>query len=1021
MISFASNKKYSLPDKSPVEPVHTAVQGRVRFSIKGLKHNQHFARYLKCKLTDVPEIFCSKVNYFTGTVLIYYGKKQSLQTLRQFLLENVNDFDSKKKSFDSELCEQPAPLSESDKKFSALFKSQGNKKKYNSLQWHTSSIEEVSRYLSSNAETGLTKENAQWRTLFMSSLYTPEKKQSDFSMFLSQFSTLPVALLGVSSVLSLFGGAFADAVIILTVIAINAFIGYSTEKKAQKEIDSLKKIGEQMALVIRDGKQIWINATEVVPGDVVYLTKGLQVPADCRLIKSQGLHIDESILTGESLPVHKHASLLSVSNLPPAEQNNIVFKGTLVTGGEGLAIAIATGEYTELGNIQQLALSVLPPPTHLERELNHTGNWLVKISGIACGSIFLFGLLRGVGLWPMLRSTISLAIAAVPEGLPAVATTTLAFGVKRMRVNKILVRELDAIEGLGNIETVCLDKTGTLTENRMSVTQLVTYKDYVNVNDDCTPQILNNEIVALLQIMILCSENGHTGTDVSSTETALSRCAHGAGIDANSLFRDYPLYNKRLRSGKRNYMSTVHTIENRESISFCKNLEGQFLIATKGNPQEVFDRCSHYVENGELRQLGDDQKEKISNQNREIASLGLRVLGCAFNVNNNSEVKHRNDLIWLGLVGMSDPIRPGTSDLINAFHSAGINTIMITGDQAQTATSIGMKLGLSRNGKLAVIDSGKLQEMEEDSLAQQVRNVHIFARVNPAQKLQIVKALQKSGHIVAMTGDGVNDSPALRAADIGIAMGKSGTDAARESASIIIEDDDLKTLITAISEGRNTVENIGKSVHFLVSTNMSEVMLMSVSVVCGVALLTPMQLLWINLISDIFPSLALSMEPPSADILHKPPRAPSERILSPQVLKRTASEAFVITAASLAGYGLGIFRYGAGPQSRTMGFLTLTTAQLLHTLSCRSDHLSFTSLRPNNYVNSAVIFSLVLQAATVLVPGLRGLLSLESIRFTDWLAAGAFAGASLLTNEFTKSTSQLSATHVNQEKTNDKQ
>jgi Ca2+-transporting ATPase len=782
---------------------------------------------------------------------------------------------------------------------------------------------------------------------------------------------------------------------------------------------------------MREGQLQEISAQEIVLGDILVLKPGSYVTADARLIEAKRLSIDESALTGESLPVAKNTHALTQDNVPLGDRTNMVYMGTLVTGGQGLGVVVATGKYTEMGKIQSLVGEAELPETPMQKQLDQAGNQLVLISSAFCTVVFGIGLLRGYGWLEMLKTSISLAVAAVPEGLPAVATTTLAIGIAQMRQHHVLIRRLDAVETLGSIQTICMDKTGTITANKMSVVEL--YSDttrlkvvdgQLQVGEERINPYTRDELLKLIHVLALCNEseingNGNSngkGSEYvvrgSSTENALIDLAIASGVDVNELREKYPLQKIEHRSETRNYMTTFHTAR-----------ETQELIAVKGNPTEVLALCGWYIKDGQTLPLTDTEKLAIEIENERMAGNGLRVLGAAYRLDEplngaktrrnttkkastaSAETNGRPTLIWLGLVGMADPIRKGVKDLMGSFHQAGIDTVMITGDQSPTAYAIGKELNLSQNQPLEILDSTRLTNIDPGAMKTLCDRVHVFARISPAHKLQIVQSLQSEGKVVAMTGDGINDAPALKAADVGVAMGHTGTDVAREVGDVVLENDNLETMIVAVSQGRTIYNNIRKSVHFLLSTNLSEIVVMLTATALGIGQpLNAMQLLWLNLVTDIFPGLALALEPPEPDVLSMPPRHPDEPIIQTSKFQRIVLESVTISASALAAYGYGILQYGIGPQASTIGFMSLTIAQLLHAYSCRSEKHSIFGgqpLPPNQYLNFAVAGSLGLQLLAA-APPLRGLLQLAPIDLVDVAAIGGSALLPLLVNEGTK-------------------
>jgi Ca2+-transporting ATPase len=991
------------PKQIHISLVHGTVRGRARFAVSWLYRNESARPSLESQLRKCPGIEDVSASPLTGQILIRFDPSLSHADILQLLIGACGATASKP---------QPA--------FPGVEKSRRNPARPPRViehedsprrTWHTLSSQTVLREFNSSGSRGLTdaKAASALARYGPNTLARPTRR-GELSILLGQFKSLPVALLGASAALSLVTGGLADAIVILGVVCINAGIGYVTESQAERTIDALGHLTRTPALVLRDGAIVEIEAEAVVPGDILVLAPGSRVAADGRLIEARDLSVDESALTGESLPVAKAKGALKQADLPLADRTNMIYMGTVVTGGSGFAVVVATGRGTEIGTIQALVGETRPPATPMQRQLDQLGNQMVILSGAICGVVFVVGLLRGYGMLQMLRTSISLAVAAVPEGLPTVATTTLALGIRTMRRHKVLIRHLDAVETLGAVQVICLDKTGTLTANRMAVQALHVAGRPITIVDQAfyaaTGRIdpyANDELLRLLHVAVLCNDtevNGASGAytlNGSATESALIHLAIAAGVQVPSLRGMYPRTETEYRAENRNYMLTRHRAP-----------DGGALLALKGSPEEVLALCHWWLRDGTRLELSDADRESILIENDKMAGSALRVLGFAYRQAAGGDVPSvAPEFTWLGIAGMADPVREGVKELIGLFHQAGIDTVMITGDQSATAYAIGKELELSGGRSLDILDSTRLDQLEPEVLKGLAQRVSIFSRVSPANKLQIVQALQRANKIVAMTGDGINDSPALKAADIGVAMGDTGTSVARDVADVVLEDDNLHTMIIAVSEGRTIYSNIRKSIHFLTSTNLSEIAVMLTSIAAGMGTpLNTMQLLWINLITDIFPALALAVEQPEPDVLRRPPRDPEEPIIGKADFKRYAFESGMITAGTMAAYGIGIGRYGIGPQASTNAFMTLTFAQLLHAYSSRSERYSIFSrerLAPNPYLNLAVGGSTVLQAASVLVPGLAGLLGNTRPGLIDLITIAGGAGLPLLVNEATKS------------------
>ena len=1019
-----------------IEAVHDSVKGRARYRVEGLYRSDDLKQYLEEGLPKKAGISFVSASTLTGNVLVLYTPEfestQVAAQLSELLAERRHNGNGRGalRALDAPRC--PVPIRK-HRRGEAVQRSgtQGPSRRSVRKQivhgeqqvlepWHLRHADEVLDFFGCTRETGLSTGGQQERLKRFGPNILPESvPRSGWSILAEQFMSLPVALLGAAAVISVATGGLADAMVIMSVVGINAVIGYATESGSERTIHSLKNLVRPSALVLRDGQVCIVGVEAVVPGDLLVLRPGSYIAADARLVEAQYLSVDESALTGESMPAGKTHDALDDPDLPLADRINMVFMGTLVTGGQGLAIVTATGGFTQMGQIQTMVGEARAPSTPMEQQLDHMGTQLALISGAVCGGVFFMGLIRGYGFLQMLKSSISLAVAAVPEGLPAVATTTLALGIRNMRRQNVLVRRLEAIETLGSVQTICLDKTGTLTLNRMSATEIFVGMEGMRVWDGkflseagYQNPYLCEELLKLLHVSVLCNESeifgseGQVSFSGSSTENALLNMALTAGVSIVQLRQSFPLLKIVHRSETRNMMLTVHA-----------TAEGPAkVIAVKGSPPEVLALCTWHIKDGAKLPLLEEDREAILAANEEMAGRALRVLGCAYamaengvSIGDNGDIEI-NDLMWLGIVGMKDPVRPGVKQLIGEFHGAGIDTIMITGDQSATAYAVGKELNLSAGKDLEILDSRHLSDMPPDVFKALSKSLHVFARVSPAHKLEIVRVLQETGRVVAMTGDGINDGPALKAAGIGIAMGHTGTDVAREVADVVLEDDNLETMVVAISQGRTVYNNIRKSVHFLLSTNMSEIIVMFTCISAGLGEpLTAMQLLWINLISDIFPGLALALEAPEPDILSRPPRDPKEQILQPAALKKMVRESAVISAGSLGAFGYGLLRYGRGPQANTLAFLSLTVGQLLHALSCRSETKTIFDrgkLPPNRYLTGALVGSFALQGVAMVTPGMRRLLSISPLGVMDGLVAAGGAVLPLLANEAIKKTTR---------------
>lgn len=990
---------------SYVDPIHTEVAGRARYRVAGLQRSKLVQQYLESRLAAEADILKVSASPTTGNLLISYNSDNTPQSIAQLVDSVMADFSPQwKDAGASSTVRFPVPEEKSHGLDAHTIARDGM---ISADQWHRLKREAVMGFLDTDHKKGLSLDMVGARQRqYGANLLPAAEPRSNWDIFRDQLLSLPTYLLGAAAGVSILTGGLLDAAVIMGVVAANAAIGYWTESKAEKTIHSLKKLVRPCAEVIRDGQAAAIPAEEVVVGDLLVLKPGMYVAADCRIVKAGHLNIDESMLTGESMPVHKYAKVIAKKRLPLADRRNMAYMGTLVTGGQGLAVVVATGRFTEIGQLQLMLDQTRPPETPIERQLGQMGDQLVLMCGAVCGAVFVLGFMRGYGVARMMRMAISLAAAAVPEGLPAAATINFALGVNRMRKHRVLIRHLQAVETLGAVQTICLDKTGTLTCNQMTVQQVFVGGRRIRPGDgwpmDGDSGHLGSDMKTLLAACALCNETKINGSDGdiklygSSTENALVRLAMDCGMDVAAFKRSLPLLKVTHRSERRLFMSTAH-----------KMADGRKLVTLKGSPPEVLAMCRYQMVGNDTIELTEEDRLAIEMENEKMAGHALRVLGFAYKeVEADEKSNHEACLIWLGLVGMSDPIRPGVRELIEVFHRAGVETVMITGDQSSTAYAVAKDLNLSQGSPLEILDSEQLTTMTPDTLQALAKKVHVYSRVSPAHKLKIVQSLQAAGKTVAMTGDGINDGPALKAADIGIAMGRTGTDVARDVADIVLEEDHLQILAQALGDGRTIYGNIRKSVHFFLATNISEILIMIAAMGAGIGFpLNVMQLLWINIISDILPALALSLEAGEPDVMEHQPRDSKAPLFDRRDYGRMLMESGAITGGALTAYGFGIARYGLGPQAGSLAFQSLTFGQLLHALSCRSEHSGLfhgKKLPPNPHLTVSIAGSLILQAATMVFPPLRSFLGLTALGAADVAVIGGTSLLPLLLNESTK-------------------
>jgi len=941
-----------------VVAVSVAVPGRARLRVSAVRGKPLLAARLADRISSDTGVRDVRANHLTGSVLV---------------------------SFDP-ACVDARALIAAVRRHARGVDGDGNGHRTAAEGWHLLPTADVLERLASPGPTGLSSEEAERRlaTVGANRLPMPEPK-SPLAILSGHLTSLPVLLLGGAAALSLLSAAPIEAAVILAVVAANATVGYVTERRVERVLTSLQSTTPARALVRRDGAEVVLPAAAVVPGDVLVLEAGHDVPADARVIETLGLSVDESALTGESVPVAKVVSVPAGANGALADRVNMVHAGTVVADGSGLAVVTATGRHTELGRIRALVADTGSPPTPLERQLDRSGRRLVGVSLGACAAALGLGLLRGVPLLEMARSAISLAVAAVPEGLPAVATTTLALGTQRMLRRGTLVRRLAAVESLGAVTVICADKTGTLTENRMTVDSwCVGRREYGQGKELAVEATVDFALARALSVAILCNEAelGDDGAEGkgSSTEAALLVAGRDAGLDYRAERRRHPLLRIRRRNDGDNWMATVHA-----------GPAGD-VVMVKGAPEQVLARADRWLDDGVERPLTADTRAELRRINDRIAARGLRVLGLAFKTAAPAAAPEFDALVWVGLAALTDPVRPGVGAAIRACRGAGIRTILLTGDHARTAAAIYRELDLG-NGAPHVFDASHVDEVSPDTLRTLVHEVDVFARVSPADKYRIVRALQAGGEVVAMTGDGINDAAALRAADIGVAMGARGTDVARDVADVVLLTDDFDGIAAAVAQGRTIHTNIGKSLRFLLATNFSEILVTLGALAVGIPRpMSAIQFLWINLLTDVAPALALAVEPAERDVMARAPRDPSAPMLSKTTLLGISRDAGVLAATTLGVHALALARYGAGPRATTLAFSTLTSAQLLHAFTYRSRAPRDAAGAGRSVLPGIVGATLAAQLAAMAVPPLRSLLGLTPLTLTDWaLVTGASA------------------------------
>lgn len=830
-----------------------------------------------------------------------------------------------------------------------------------------------------------------------------QKTTSLLQKFIAQFKDFMIIVLLVAALIAAFTGEAVDAVIILLVVVLNAIFGVFQESKAEEAINALKEMSAPDATVLRDGQLQTVKSDALVPGDIVSLEAGDIVPADLRLIESASLKVEESALTGESVPVEKQAEMVADGELPIGDRLNMAYMNSNVTYGRATGIVVATGMQTEVGRIAGMIEAADETTTPLQANLTQLGKSLTILILVIAAVVFGIGMLRGQeSLINMLLTAISLAVAAIPEGLPAIVTITLALGTQRMAKRHALVRKLPAVETLGSTDIIASDKTGTLTQNKMTVEKLVLNQELVDARTTELP--LDSH---LAQVMILSNDTKimSDGLAGDPTETALIQYNLDQNYPVDQLLEQRPRVNEVPFDSERKLMSTVHPLE-----------DGRFLVAVKGAPDELLKRVTQVETNGEVEPLTKSSRDQILSVNHELATQALRVLAFAYKIVTsvpatvNSDTLE-NDLIFAGMVGMIDPERPEVEQAVAEAKSAGIRPLMITGDHRDTAEAIAVRLGIIDEGEDdAVITGAELDAMSDDEFGKKVGDYSVYARVAPEHKVRIVNAWQKRGKVVAMTGDGVNDAPALKAADIGIGMGITGTEVSKGASDMVLADDNFATIVVAVEEGRKVFANIQKAIQYLLSANLGEVLTLFVMTMLGWQILAPVHILWINLVTDTLPAIALGVEPTEKNIMQHKPRGRNSNFFSGGVFSSIIYQGLLEGGITLFVYWMAL-TYPvhasaslAHADALTMAFATLGLIQLFHAFNSKSIHESlFTvGLFRNKFFNWAVLIAFVMLAITIVFPGLNGLFHVTHLDAYQWGIVAAAALSMVIIVEIVK-------------------
>ena len=858
------------------------------------------------------------------------------------------------------------------------------------MNWHSKTAEETGLMLNTDTAYGLSDSEAEKRLeeYGENTIESSKKKKGIIGRFFAQLNDIMIIILLAASAASfgvslLKGEAdFTDSVIIIAIVILNAVMGVFQESRAEKAVEELKKMSAPKARVIRSGKIKEIPSEEIVPGDILILEAGDMVSADARIIENNGLTTDESALTGESHPVSKNTDNYA-ENTPVADRLNMVYSSSYVTGGRGKAAVTATGMSTEVGKIASMIDDSQDSETPLQKRLDNTG----KILGITaigiCAVIFVIGIMRKYAPFDMFMTSISLAVAAIPEGLPAIVTIVLAIGTQTMSKKNTIVRTLPAVETLGSAEVICTDKTGTLTKNKMKAVKIRGLSDKMSLNDK----------KFVIRLAALCTDCRYEDRRYigEPTEVAVVEAAEEMGEKKERLEAVMPRIDEIPFSSERKMMTTVQDFGTDEK-----------LCITKGAPERVLKLCKFASTDIKMDKRTYSELEKA---NESMASSGLRVLAVAYKQTSKSDRQPENDLVFAGFIGMTDPPRDEAADAVAECRKAGIKVVMITGDHALTAKAIAEQTGIYNDGSL-IVSGTELDNMDEKILDSKLEDISVFARVSPEHKLKIVEAYKRKGKIVAMTGDGVNDAPALKTADIGCAMGGNGTDVAKGASDMIITDDNFATIVSAVREGRIIYGNIRKSVHFLLSSNIGEILTVFLAMLFGWgAPLLPIHLLWVNLITDSLPAVALGLDRPEDDVMEKGPASADKNLFADGLGERIAFEGIMIGALALMAFGAGRILSDSMQQetAMTMAFAVLSLSQLVHAFNMRSEKSIFRiHLFSNKFLCLAFVIGTLMQAAVISIPTLAQIFSAVPLNGMQWAVVAGLSLVPIVFVEFEK-------------------
>lgn len=862
--------------------------------------------------------------------------------------------------------------------------------------YYSLNIGEVLELLKTS-EKGLTENEARGR-LEKYGVNEIEKRKSitPLQIFARQFTSFIIAILLAAVIISLLIGERLDAVVISIIVILNGIFGFVQEYKAEKAIEALRKLTALKAKVIRNGKEIEIDSKELVPGDIILLETGSKVPADARLVQIAALQVDEASLTGESVPSNKVTEPIK-RGTSVSDQENMVFMGTIITKGRARAVITSTGMDTEIGRIAELVQEVKEKLTPLQERLKQLGKWLSFVTIGICAVVFGVGVLREYlvatfieisHISEMFLAAVALAVAAIPEGLPAIVTISLALGVRRMVKRNALIRQLPAVETLGCTNVICSDKTGTLTKNEMTVTEIYTNNTLIKITGEgytpkgefthASSELLDTRnIELLLKIGALCNDsrlNYNKRWEIfgDPTEGALLVSAGKIGFKKTKLEKHFPRIDEIPFDSERKCMTTIHKI-NTENVAYIK-----------GAPDVIINKCKYLYINGKVNRLTEEDKKRILKINQDMAKGALRVLGFAYKSlavgYDLTPEELENDLIFVGLQAMIDPPREEAREAIARCKAAGIKTVLITGDHKFTAVAIAKELGLFKEGDRA-LSGGELDKLSDEKLNKIIEDIIVYARVSPEHKVRILNALKKKGHIVAMTGDGVNDAPALKKVDIGIAMGITGTDVAKEASDMVLTDDNFTSIVNAVEEGRGIYSSIKQFVQYTLSSNLGEILVIFLAIIMGWPLpLIAIQILWVNLLTDGLPGLALGLDPFSKDIMKKPPRKREEKIISKDVIQNILIVGFVMMVGTLFMF----YNYGIESiKAKSIAFTTLVMFQLFNVLTYRAKNFKI-DIKKSKFLVGSVIITILMQIAVLYTP-LNIAFNTVPIGIFDWV------------------------------------